>query len=73
MNTDAEGLFEGDMKLTDEQRRFIEELNAGDTGNEPRKAVANLNLRWNGAVVPYVIDSSSGMCTALKKDYFTLT
>ena len=43
-------LFEGDIKLTAEQRQLIDEINNGQ-----RKAIRDLAKRWPRATVPYVI------------------
>jgi len=52
MGSDSEELFEGDMVLTDHQRR---QLNV--TGNE-RNGIISTSKRWTGAVMPYTISSS---------------
>ena len=68
---DIGGLFEGDMRLTNRQQRLIDEAieeMKSSTGIQPRKAAADLNVRWEGGIVPYVFDDSSGRSLKMKSD-----
>ena len=58
LNTDDESLFEGDIKLTPEQRRKIDEEIEHQKTRSKRKASSKLNHRWDNNIVPYVIDDS---------------
>ena len=50
-------LFEGDIKLTESQRKFVE--SSRSVGNIQTRALINDPSKlWNGGKVPYEIDSS---------------
>lgn len=54
------GAFQGDMMLTDDQLRQVEEaIDDLKTGRKKRKAVINENARWTSNIVPYEITPSS--------------
>jgi len=54
------GAFQGDMMLTEDQQRQIEEaIDDQKAGRKKRKAVINENARWTYNIVPYEISPSS--------------
>ena len=54
------GAFQGDMMLTEDQMRQIEEaIDDEKAGRKKRKAVINENTRWPFKIVPYEISPSS--------------
>ena len=58
---DTPGTFQGDMMLTDEQRREImQSIDDHKADRQKRKAVSNENYRWPLNIVPYEISASSG-------------
>uniref|UniRef100_A0ABM0GNW7 Protein SpAN-like n=1 Tax=Saccoglossus kowalevskii TaxID=10224 RepID=A0ABM0GNW7_SACKO len=58
--TESPDTIESDIKLTDEQLAEIESIIADEaSGVGARKAITSLSKRWNNAIVPYVISSTS--------------
>lgn len=51
--------FEGDIRLTESQRKFVE--SSRNIGNvQTRALISDPSKLWEGGVVPYEIDSSVG-------------
>ena len=56
-----EGAFQGDMKLTEQQRMEIDAAIADAAANrKKRKAISYTSYRWPEKILPYEIKSSSG-------------
>ncbi|NP_999767.2 protein SpAN precursor [Strongylocentrotus purpuratus] len=54
------GAFQGDMMLTDDQLRKVEEaIDDQKAGRKKRKATIYESQRWSYKIIPYVIESSS--------------
>ena len=54
-------LYEGDIKLTEEQR--MNSVLFGDPDGAPSRAATNVDkIKWPNAVIPYEFDCSVGKC-----------
>ena len=58
----TEGMYQGDILLTNEQRASIEATSNPNDPFSPQQAVVrNTRSLWPNAVVPYIIDGSLGI------------